>query len=326
MMVTLARRAAGVIVHHQADMLEEGAEGFIFLHRARELGEVFEAAGGFGAALGLEHRRCSRFRRAGCRASSGWGSSLAIVPPAGDVGDEAAEAAARLRGQFVAVEHLRGGEQQRLLGGAGEGVDVARPPCRRGRAWAVDDPLEGEVVGRLGDQAEVGERIADLGALVEAEAADDLVGEADGDEALLELAGLELGADEDRGIVERAAAALVRLDLLADAARFLGAVPHADDLDPVALVDLGPQRLAEAAGVVGDEAGGGGEDVRGRAVILFEPDDRRRRGNPSRSAGCWRPRRRATNRSTGRRRRRSTGCGAARRAASATHTAPALVS
>ena len=69
--------------------------------------------------------------------------------------------------------------------------------------------------------------------------------------------------------------ALVRLDLLADAARFLGAVPHADDLDPVALVALGPQRLAEAAGVVGDEAGGGAEDVRGRAVILFEPDDRR---------------------------------------------------
>ena len=67
----------------------------------------------------------------------------------------------------------------------------------------VDDPLEGEVVGRLGDQAEVGERVADLGALVEAEAADDPVGEADGDEALLELAGLELGADEDRDIVER---------------------------------------------------------------------------------------------------------------------------
>ena len=33
------------------------------------------------------------------------------------------------------------------------------------------------------------------------------------------------------------------------------------------------KRLAEAAGIVGDEAGGGGEDVRGRAVVLLEPDD-----------------------------------------------------
>ena len=137
----------------------------------------------------------------------------------------------------------------------------------------VDDPFEGEVVGRLGDQAEVGEGVADLGPLIEAKAADDLVGEADGDEPLLELAGLELGADEDGAVVERTAAAEVRLDLLADAARFLRPVPDADDLDPVALVDLGPQRLAEPAGIVGDEAGGGGEDVRGRAIILLEPDD-----------------------------------------------------
>ena len=97
----------------------------------------------------------------------------------------------------------RGGEQQRLLGRAGEGVDVGDRLVAEAALGLVDDPLEGEVVGRLGDQAEVGERVADLGALVEAEAADDLVGEADGDEALLELAGLELGADEDRAVVER---------------------------------------------------------------------------------------------------------------------------
>ena len=50
----------------------------------------------------------------------------------------------------------------------------------------------------------------------------------------------------------------VVLDLLPDTPRFLRPVPDADDLDPVALVDLGPQRLAEPAGIVGDEAGGGG--------------------------------------------------------------------
>ena len=69
--------------------------------------------------------------------------------------------------------------------------------------------------------------------------------------------------------------ALRGLDLLADAARFLGAVPDADHLDLLAVAGVGPQSLAEAAGVVGDEAGGGGEDVRGRAVVLLEPDDLR---------------------------------------------------
>ena len=53
-----------VIVHDQADMLEEGAERFIFFHRARELGEVFEAAGAFGRAVGLEHRRIAASPRA----------------------------------------------------------------------------------------------------------------------------------------------------------------------------------------------------------------------------------------------------------------------
>jgi hypothetical protein len=197
------------------------------------------------------------------------------LPPAGDVGDEAAEAAAGLRGELVAVEHRAAASSSGCWVARANGVDGGDRLVAEAALGLVDDPLEGEVVGRLGDQAEVGERVADLGALVEAEAADDLVGEADGDEPLLELAGLELGADEDRGVVERAAAALVALDLLADPARFLGPVPDADDLDLVALAGVGPQRLAEPAGVVGDEAGGGGEDVRGRAVILLEPDDLR---------------------------------------------------
>ena len=94
----------------------------------------------------------------------------------------------------------------------------------------VDDALEGEIVAGLGDHAQIGERIADLGALVEAEAADDAVGHGDRDEAVLELARLELGAHEDRDLV--VAAALPRwpaLDLLADAARLLRPVPYADD-------------------------------------------------------------------------------------------------
>ena len=142
----------------------------------------------------------------------------------------------------------------------------------------VDDPLEGEVVGGLGDDAQISERVADLGALVEAEAADDPVGQADGDEPVLELAGLELGADQDRAVGELAAAMLDRLELVADPARLLGPVPDADHLDLVALVlprstSVLPSRPAFCA----IRPGGGGEDVRGRAVILLEPDDLRAR-------------------------------------------------
>ena len=70
----------------------------------------------------------------------------------------------------------------------------------------VDDALEGEVVGRLVDQAQIGERVADFHALVEARAADDAVGQAERDEAVLELAHLERGAHQDGDLVERMAA------------------------------------------------------------------------------------------------------------------------
>ncbi len=39
------------------------------------------------------------------------------------------------------------------------------------------------------------------------------------------------------------------------------------------LVAVGEQRLAEAALIVGDEVGGGAEDMRGRAVVALQPDD-----------------------------------------------------
>ena len=76
-----------------------------------------------------------------------------------------------------------------------------------------------------------------------------------------------------RDRVEAAGAAGERLDLLADPARLLLAVPVADEADLLALGDVGPEGLAEAALVGGDDAGGGGEDVRGGAVVLLEADD-----------------------------------------------------
>src|SRR5258708_14674312 len=146
-----------------------------------------------------------------------------------------------------------------------------------GAAWGINNGREGQGDGGLVHQAQRGQRVADLLALVEARAADDAVGQAQRDEALLELAGLEAGAHEDGGLGERLALPLARLDLVADPARLLLAVPHAPQHDALALVERGPQGLAEPALVLRYEARGGGEDVRGRAVVLLEADDLRAR-------------------------------------------------
>ena len=96
----------------------------------------------------------------------------------------------------------------------------------------VDDALEGQIVGRLRDHAQVGQRVPDFGALVEARPADDAIGQAELDEAVLEFAHLERGAHQNGDLVERmveallARLALQAFDLLADVARFFLASPR----------------------------------------------------------------------------------------------------
>src|SRR5262249_48290052 len=111
-----------------------------------------------------------------------------------------------------------------------------------------------------------------------ARAADHAVGQAERDEAILELAHLERGAHQDGDLVKRmrmaaAIVALQLLDLLADRPRLFLRVPARGDLDLLAQLVLGAQRLAEPALVMSDEMRGGGEDMAGRAVVALEPDD-----------------------------------------------------
>src|SRR5262245_45212757 len=68
------------------------------------------------------------------------------------------------------------------------------------------------------------------------------------------------------------ALALQRLDLLADRARLFLRIPGAGDLHLLARLVVGAQRLAEPALVVRDQVRGGGEDVRGAAIVALEPD------------------------------------------------------
>ena len=127
---------------------------------------------------------------------------------------------------------------------------------------------------------EVGDEVADLGALVELGPADDLVGDRVAAELLLEHAALRVGAVEDGdlvgpvGPVRAVRLALQQLLHLAGDELRLGAlVADLHDLDERALPSRGPQVLALAPPVVGDHRVGGVEDLLRGAVVLLEADD-----------------------------------------------------
>ena len=260
----------GVIVHHQANMFEERAQRFVFLHRAYEFGQIFEPARRLSAFVRLEHRGVAAFvedlpREIGMRQIE--------RTPTRDISHEIAERTPRLRGQLIGIEDSRRRDGQRHALRAGELVNLGHRLVAKPALGRVDDAFEGEIVRGLMNDAQIGERIADFGALVKAESANDPVGQADRDEPVFELAGLMLRANQDRDLVQAGAASLPRLDLLADAPRFFRAVPHAQHAHLLAGVELCPQRLAQSPAVLRDDAGCRAQDMRGGSIILFEPND-----------------------------------------------------
>src|SRR3546814_20181707 len=91
------------------------------------------------------------------------------------------------------------------------------------------------------DLPQIGQCIADFGALVEAETADDAVFDTDLDEAILELARLILRAHQYGDRIKAGAFALQPFDFLAHAPRFLGPVPHTDPAQLFPMVQPVPQ-------------------------------------------------------------------------------------
>ncbi len=133
----------------------------------------------------------------------------------------------------------------------------------------------------LATRRQVGQRVLDLGALVEARAADHLVGDRVAPELFLEHARLGVRAVEHGDVVggegpgrPLAPHTLVEqlADLAGDEPRLGVLVGHFDDADRCAHAARGPQVLALAAAVVGDHGVRHVEDLRGRAVVLLEAD------------------------------------------------------
>jgi len=143
----------------------------------------------------------------------------------------------------------------------------------------VDDAQQPLRVVGIDERREVRDRVADLGALVELGAADDLVADGVAAELLLEHARLGVGAVQHRDLVGPvrpfgAGLALEQLLHLAGHELRLGAlVVDLHDLDARALPSRRPQVLALALAVVGDHGVGDVEDRLRAAVVLLQAND-----------------------------------------------------
>ncbi len=150
-------------------------------------------------------------------------------------------------------------------------VDGARADAARRQ---VDDALEGGVIGGIADQAQIGQRILDLGALEEALAAIDAIRQPGLDQRLLEQSRLRRGAIEDGAVAARQSFLLARAtDALDHEPGLVDLVEGGIAADRLAGAVLGPEILAEPARIVRDQRVGGAKDGAGGTIVLLQTDD-----------------------------------------------------
>ncbi len=188
--------------------------------------------------------------------------------------EERAQRIARASGQLAAGQLVQRGLPQRgvvVTCAAAQHLERAIADAARRR---VDDALERGIVVAIGDQAQIRQRIADLGALEVAQSAVDAIRDRMLDQLFLEVARLRIGAVQHCDVRCRTAAVQMFADAIDDVARLVLLVVRGVDLDRRAGRPGGPQLLAEPVVVVGDHRVGGAENRRGGTVVLFEPDRR----------------------------------------------------
>ena len=189
-----------------------------------------------------------------------------------------ADAVADLALQGAALVQQGGGGGQGNPLGAGRVVHRPHRHVADAAPRDIHNPLERQIVGRAHGRAQIGDGVADFLALVEAQPANHAIGHAQDDQPFLEGAGLEAGAHQDRHFVQRFPGPAQRLDPVADHAGFFIRVPYAHDADLFAFLRIRSaraQRLAQATFVMRDQPRSRGQDMRGRAIIRFQPDDPR---------------------------------------------------
>ena len=148
--------------------------------------------------------------------------------------------------------------------GGGGGADAA--------ARRLDGAAERLRVGGVGEQREVGERVADLGALVQAEAAEHAVRDPGRGERDLHRLGRVGGAGEHEHLAGRGAGGQRVGDQARHPARLVALVREpARDHAPAGAADR-DELLRRALRVVRDARGRGVEDLRARAEVASQHD------------------------------------------------------
>jgi hypothetical protein len=138
--------------------------------------------------------------------------------------------------------------------------------------WRVDGTLERRIVVAIGDQAQVGQRILDFGAVEKAQPAVDAIADVVLDQLFFEVARLRVRAVQHGAFAGPAAVLNVLADAVDDEARLVLFVVGGIQCDRFAGPAGCPQMLAEALRIVGDDRVRGLENRRSRPVVLLETD------------------------------------------------------
>src|SRR5215218_267453 len=270
--------AQGVLLREQRDLLQELLDrallggGVVLPRNPHELFEVLEPTLRLDRALGAQRLGVAGLVERLLEQVAHAGSPFGALAQALHHRHEASNRLDRRRGQ-PGHGLWRGGHVPDRIA---DRVRIPEDAALRGVADAtsrrVHDPPEGHRVGGVHEQRQVGERVLDLGPLVEARAADHLVRDAVPHEHVLEHPALGIRPVEDRHVVARAALVHEPLDLRHDEAGLGVLVLELANVRRIALAQVAPERLRLTRAVVRDHAVGGVQDRLRRAVVLLELD------------------------------------------------------
>ena len=141
----------------------------------------------------------------------------------------------------------------------------------------IEDAAGSDRIIRVGDDLQVGQRILDLTALVEARAADDAVRDSLTDEELFEGARLGVRAVEHRDVSPFGARIRQAVDLSDNETRLVVLGVGRVQRDERSIAGGGPQVLRASSAVAGDDSVGRRQDVLSRPIVLFQQDRARAR-------------------------------------------------
>ena len=139
-------------------------------------------------------------------------------------------------------------------------------------AGCVDDTSQGDFIGGVVKNTQVGYEITDFFALVEAGAAHHLVGDAGADEDFFDGPGGVIGTVHDGNVPISHTCVEQSVDFGGDESGFIVFVVGNIAGDFRAGTMVGPEFLFPSAMIVGDHGIGRGEDVLGGTIILLQQD------------------------------------------------------